>query len=178
MGGKTLLGVIVTGIVLFFFGFLYWGVNQLPYTTWNSVEDPAAAQAAAASLFPEDGVYFLPGPGSDPQAMQLLESGPSVLLTIQHTQDPMAVQFGLGFVHNVLSALLLVVVLKGVTGTGALVTRALLLGFLAGFVILGSDIVWWMQPVSWMFFHLVYYLIYFALGAWVLSFFLPKAEPA
>ncbi len=178
MGGKTILGVVVTGIVLFFFGFLYWGVNQLPYATWNTVTDPAVAQTTAASLFPEDGVYFLPGPGNDPEAAKLLETGPSVMLTIRHTQDQMAMQFGLGVVHNILSALLLVIVLKGVVGTGAMITRALLVGFVAGFVILGSNIIWWMQPISWMFFHLVYYLIYFALGAWVLSFFLPKAETA
>ena len=107
MNAKTLLGCVVTGLALFVLGFLYWGINPLPYSSWNLVDDPAAAQTSAGALFPEDGVYFLPGPGSDPEAMKLLETGPSVLLTIEHEHGGQVTQFVSGFVHNILSAVLM-----------------------------------------------------------------------
>ena len=109
MSSKTIVGIGVTGLVLFVFGFLYWGINPLPYMSWQPVADVSAAQAAAAELFPEDGIYFLPGPTNDPENVKLLETGPAVYLTIDHSPvagvDPGAL--GIGFLHNVASALIL-----------------------------------------------------------------------
>lgn len=173
---KAMLGVLLTGIVLFMFGFLYWGVNPLPYKAWNSVEDPAAVQSAAGELFPQDGVYFIPGPGNQPEALKLLETGPAMLLTIDHSPvagpDPRALAMGL--VHNILCAALLLLGLSKVSGPGGYVGTSTLIGICACFVINGSEIVWWMQPLAWITHQVIYYLLYFALAGFVLSFFLSK----
>ncbi len=180
MNVKTILGSLVTGLVLFVFGFLYWAINPLPYNTWNEVEDPAAAQKQAQALFPEDGLYFLPGPGNDPTALELLETGPAVFLVIDHSPaagaDPSSL--AMGFVHNVLTALLLVLVLQNVAGFGRRISAALLLGVIGVVVINGSEIIWWMQPPSWILHQAIYYLAYFAIAAAVLHPFLgdPAAE--
>ena len=173
---KSILGSVVTALVLFVFGFLYWAVNPLPYATWNEVENPAAAQASAAQLFPEDGTYFLPGPGNDPEALKLLENGPAVFLTIDHTPaagaDPIAL--ATGFLHNLLSALALAYLLTHISGLANRLKLSVAIGVLGVVVINGSEIVWWLQPVSWIAHQAVYYLIYFGLAAWVLNFFLPR----
>jgi len=176
MTGKTLLGVVVTGIALFMFGFVYWAVNPLPYSAWNDVDDAAAMQTAAAKLFPESGVYFLPGAGNDPEALKLLETGPSVYVSIDHTPTPGSdpVALGIGLLHNIASALLLVFLLKGAASLGAMVQRSLGIAVVAVFIINGSEIIWWQQPFNWLVHQMIYYLIYFALGAAILSFFLPK----
>ena len=178
MSGKTILGALVAGFVLFIFGFIYWGVNPLPYAAWNNIDDPAASQAAVAELFPEDGVYYVPGGGNDPEAMKLLETGPAAMLTIDHSPaagpDPAAL--GMGFVHNVLSALLLVLLLSGLSGMGEMVKRALMVGVVAAFIINGSEVIWWLQPINWIVHQVIYYLLYFVIGAAVLSFFVPKQE--
>ena len=177
MPGKTILGALVTGFVLFNFGFIFWAINPLPYMAWNDVADPAAAQAAAAEIFPEDGVYFLPGAGNDEAAIKLLETGPSVYVTIDHSPalpgDPASL--GIGFVHNIFSAFLLVFLFSGVYGLGPRVSRALVVGIVATFIINGSEIIWWQQPSHWIVHQVIYYLLYFAIGALVLNFFLPKS---
>jgi hypothetical protein len=180
MPTKTILGIVVTGLVLFVFGFLYWGINPLPYAAWNEVNDVAGAQATAARLFPEDGAYFLPGPTNDPEAVKLLETGPSVYVTIDHTPvagvDPAALAVGL--LHNIASALVLVFVLSGVVGLTPRLARALLVAIAAVFIINGSEIIWWQQPFEWIVHQMVYYLVYFALGALVLNFFIQDPETA
>ena len=179
MTGRQILGIAVTALALFVFGFLYWAMNPLPYAAWNAVEDAAAAQATAQALFPEDGLYVLPGPGNDPEALKLLETGPLVYLAIDHSPsvggDPAAL--AQGFVHNLLSALLLFFVFRGLADTGARLRSALLLGVAAVFVINGSEIVWWAQPAGWVVHQAIYYLLYFVIAALVLGPFLGSPEP-
>ena len=181
MTGKSILGALLTGVALFVFGFLYWAVNPLPYTAWNVLDDPAAAQAATAKLFPQDGMYVVPGGGNDPRALQLLETGPLVFLTIDHSPaaGPDPASLGVGLLHNIASAFLLVLLIRGVSGgLTARVGRAALVGVVAAFVINGSEIIWWQQPFNWMIHQAIYYVLYFALGAAVLNFFLPEPEAA
>ena len=178
MTTKSFWGAVLTGLVLFVYGFIYWAVNPLPYLAWNDVDDMAATQSAAAQLFPEDGVYFLPGAGNDPEAMKLLETGPSVFLTIDHSPvaGPDPLSLAMGFMHNVFSALLLVFVLSGVSGHVARITRAMIIGVVAAFVINGSEIIWWQQPVNWVAHQTIYYIIYFGIGAGVLHYFLDEPD--
>lgn len=174
MNTKSMLGALVAGLVLFVYGFIYWAVNPLPYMVWNDIADPAAMQAAAAELFPEDGVYFIPGAGNDPEAIKLLETGPSVYVTIDHSPvagpDPFALATGL--LHNIFSAFLLTFVLASIAGLGRRVIRATILGVIAVFVINVSEVIWWQQPFDWIMHQMIYYLIYFALAALVLHFFM------
>jgi len=178
MTGKSILGAVVTGFVLFMFGFVYWAISPLPYTSWNEVDDVAAAQATAAQLFPLDGIYHLPGAGNDAESQKLLETGPSVFVTINHSPasgaDPASL--AIGFVHNVLSAGLIGLAIVGVAGLRPRINRALMIGVLAVFVINGSEVIWWEAPVGWLAHQIIYYLIYFALAAVVLNYFLPRAD--
>lgn len=180
MSAKTAIGVIVTGLVLFVFGFVYWAVNPLPYMAWNQVSDVAAAQSAAALLFPEDGLYFLPGPGNDPAAQELLKTGPAVYLSIDHSPslgaDPASM--AVGFVHNLLSALLLVFLFRGVSGLSARLGAGVLVGVVAAFVVNGSEVIWWQQPLNWIIHQMIYYVLYFAIGAVVLGKFVSDSQAA
>ncbi len=180
MGGKTVLGVLIAGVVLFVFGFVYWAMNPLPYAAANSVTDAAAVQSAAAALFPEDGFYMVPGPSNDPAALDLLKSGPSVLLSIDHSPTPGADPgaLGTGFIHNLISALLLALLLRSTAGFAAKVALGTLLGVIATVVINGSEVIWWQQPLNWQLHHMIYYVLYFAIGATVLAMFLPDPSAA
>ena len=175
MNIKLISGSIVTAIVLFIFGFIYWAINPLPYQSWNQVEDPVSAQKLAAELFPESGLYFLPGPGNDPEAVKLLETGPAVFLTIDHSPvagpDPAAL--AIGFFHNIVTVLLLSLLLSKATTLGSRLQLAGLVAVLAIVVINGSEFVWWMQPVSWIVHQAVYYLAYFLIATCILHRFLP-----
>ena len=180
MSGKTMLGVLVTGLVLFLFGFIYWAVNPLPYQVWNDVADPAAAQAAMSETFPEDGIYFIPGQPNDPAAAELMKTGPAGFVIMDHAPaagvDPVAL--GVGLLHNIFSAALMVWVLLGISGLVNRITRALIIGLVATFVINGSEMIWWWQPFEWQIHQIIYYLIYFGLAALVLHRFVPEPETA
>lgn len=174
---KTILGTVVTALVLFVFGFLYWAVNPLPYLTLNSVDDPAAVQAQAAELFPQDGLYLVPGGGNDPVALELLGQGPAVFLSIDHSPaagaDPAAL--ALGFAHNLLTAIVLAILLKSGTSLSARLQQSIWVGVLGVLVINGSELIWWMQPLSWLLHQAAYYLLYFVIAAITLNYFLPSS---
>lgn len=179
MNVKTILGSLVAGLSLFVFGFIYWALNPLPYQAFETLEDPAQTQAQIASLFPQSGMYFVPGPGNDPAMTELINTGPVALLSVDHNAvaggDPAALLTG--FVHNWVSALFLIVLLKSLHGLADRLRLAATVALLAVVVILGSEIIWWMQSPAWLLHHAIYYVIYFLLAAWVLHFFLPGKAP-
>lgn len=177
MTGKSLLGVLLTGVVLFFFGFLYWAVNPLPYQTWQPVSNPAEVQAVAAGLFPDDGMYGIPGPGNDPAAVALLEQGPSLFVFIDHSPsagaDPL--EMAKGLVHNIFSAALLVFLFR-LAPLLASWQGGLAIGVCAAFVINGSEVIWWQQPLAWIVHQALYYVLYFTIAAAILRRFAPPAS--
>ncbi len=60
MNGRTLLGVVLAGIITFMWGFAFWGATTTPYEAWKSANNDADAQARLAELFPESGYYGIP----------------------------------------------------------------------------------------------------------------------
>ncbi len=175
MSGKSILGAVITGIALFFFGFLYWAINPLPYQTWQPVSNPAEVQAVAAGLFPNDGMYGIPGPGNDAAALELFEKGPSLFVFIDHTPtaggDPL--EMAKGLIHNVLSALLLLFLFR-VAPSLASWQGGRALGICAAFVINGSEVIWWQQPVNWIIHQALYYVLYFVIATAILQRFVTR----
>ena len=99
---KLPLGIVLTAIVLFAFGFLYWAANPLPNKALNTVPDSDAAAAAIGEQFPDTGMY------------SVLQSGLSATVIVNHDVseevDPLAMLYG--FIHYLVIATLLAVVLQ------------------------------------------------------------------
>lgn len=59
---KTIIGVIVTTLVLFVWGFLFWGqvLHSIPYESWKQTGDDGQAQEMLEKTFPETGTYYVP----------------------------------------------------------------------------------------------------------------------
>ena len=70
---QSIIGAIVAGLVLFLWGFLYWGLNPLPYTAWSQPTNDAALGESLKQFLPDSGMYYVPGPhlGED-EATRLL----------------------------------------------------------------------------------------------------------
>ena len=175
---RSLLGVLVTAIVLFFMGFIYWGINTLPYESWNAVGNDADAQATLAQLMPNDGVYFVPGFRSQAGA-ELLENGPLIQAYVDHSpvspNDPSI--FLYGFLVNVVTALLLALVLRPEDSLGQHIRTGALIAALAVVAVEINNMVWWQVPLSWQLHLSVYTVLVFLVGAAVTSFFIrPKAS--
>lgn len=176
MATRQLIGVLATAIAMFFVGFIYWGLNTLPYESWNAVGNDAEAQATLAELMPNDGVYFIPGFRTDAGAA-LLQTGPLIQAYVDHSpvapSDPSI--FLYGFVVNLITALLLMQLLRaGESFAQHLKTGALIAALIVVAVDV-SNMVWWQVPLSWQLHLSIYTVLVFLVGTAVASFFVrPK----
>ena len=167
---KLAIGIVVTALTLFVFGFLFWGANPLPYATWHVAPDPDAAQAAVVAQFPESGVYGVPNAGSVPDDVW-------ALVYVDHDlpetlPDPMEMLGGL--LHYLIVALLLAWLLPRDQTLKQHCAKAAMLGLAAVIVVEGSDVVWWRYPWDWKAWGAVYHMLVFVIGALVLSRFLVR----
>ena len=55
---KTILGIVATTFALYIWGFLYWGVSTIPYSSWKQTADDEQTQQMMAEYFPESGVLL------------------------------------------------------------------------------------------------------------------------
>ena len=169
---KTALGILATAVVLFVFGFLYWGANPLPGKTMNALPDPEAAAAAVSEQFPDSGIYSVLAPATAP-------SGVSAMVIVDHDvsgkeADPLVMFYG--FVHYIAIGIVLALVLQRGAALADHVKRAALLGVAAVVLVEGSDLVWWGYPLAWKLWGAVYHVLVFVIGALVLSKFLPPSD--
>lgn len=173
---KSISAVFITGAVLFVFGFFYWAVNPLPYSALNQVKSEGISQLNMAKLFPESGVYLIPSPG--PNSQEQLEKGPAILLSIDHTPSAEGAPLDLfiGFLHNLATAFLLALIIGKVKGNRERIKVVVLSGVLATVLINGSEVIWWFQPLNWVAYHALYYILYFCIAGALLCRLLPSEE--
>lgn len=169
---KQALGIVVTALALFVFGFVFWGLNPLPYAAWHVAPDPDAAQAATMEQFPETGVYGVPGSGMTPTDIW-------AMVYVRHDLPetlPDAGELLIGLIHYLIVALVLAWLLPRGQTLQQHCAKAAALGVAAVIVIEGSDVVWWGYPWAWKAWGAIYHVLVFVLGALVLSKFLPASD--
>ena len=171
---KLAIGIFATAVALFVFGFVFWAASPLPYGSWNEPPDPAAAKAAVSTSFPDTGVYGVPGPGLVPDDVW-------AMIYVRHELPdslPDTVELLKGFVHYMLVAGALALVLTPGRGLGQTVARAAVVGAVAVVVVEGTDLVWWGYPLGWKLWGAVYHVLLFAIGGLALAWFLPRRPAA
>ena len=161
---KLALGILVTTVVLFVFGFLYWAANPLPNKALNTVPKPDAAAVAIGEQFPDDGMY------------SLVRQGLSAMVIVNHDfpeeVDPVAMSYG--FLHYLVIVIFLAVVLQNGATVSAHVRRAFIMGLGAVILVEGADLIWWGYTWGWKLWGAAYHILVFVLGALLLSKFLPR----
>jgi len=174
MNGRTLIGVLVAGFVVFMWGFAFWGATTLPYQVWDSVPNDPQAQATLAKLFPESGYYSVPSVAnnSPEEQMALLDSGVWATVNIDHTPPQPGelgnMLFGLG--HCMLVMLLLSLVLVHLGSKG--IRTAFLVGLTATVFSNLGDVIWWNFPLDWKLTIMLYDMGFWIIGGLVLGFFI------
>lgn len=153
---RLALGAVLAAVVLFFFGFLYWGLNPLPYRAWHQASDDVAAGAALKQHFPEAGTYFVPAmTHAAAEHEKLSADGPVAMIHILPQGKPLMDpnQMGAGFVLGLLVSVGMALVIW--IARAALVTWAhclalsLAVGLVAAILVDGGDVVWWFASPSW-----------------------------
>ena len=168
---RLIVASLLSGLVVFVWGFLFWNVLSPPSSTFQPAHDPAALSEALIPYLPESGTYFVPETGTDPAAQrQAYAIGPiaTIFLRRDGSDASAAVQLGLGYLSIALACLAVALLLyrcaSALPGFGSRVGVVLLAG-LAGSLLLdlGSPI-WWYRPWH---FHLLE-LVYAGVG-WLLA---------
>jgi len=174
---RTILGVVVTTLAIFIYGFLFWGVNTLPYEAWQQTPDDAAAQAMLREHFPTSGTYYIPGrQHSEADLLKLSEQGPVGFVQIDVDGKPAfepAVMIG-GLILNLVFVCLLVGLFRITRATEFrdFARTSLVAGAAAVLLIDGGNIVWWAAPVGWQIWPAIYNFTTFLIAGHLLGIFM------
>lgn len=181
---KFVVAPALAALVMFIWGFLYWGVLNVPYQALGQVPDESATALALGQLFPKSGAYLLPSPAvGEAKAAELMKRGPiAQVFIVKESMQPMepAVMVK-GFVHMLVVALVLAAVLSGLTKSletwGRRVMFCAGVGLLVAICDLGEAI-WWHHPWGWTLGTAVYDFLMFTIAGLVLAKFVTPTPAA
>ncbi len=177
--GKTIGGILLAALALWLWGFLFWGLNPMPYETWSATKDDAAAQAALREHFPEGGTYFIPSRAHPLEQQQaLLEAGPWGFVEISYAKrapfEMSTMVYGLGV--NLVFAAVLALLMYRVRNTARTYSGRLgvPLWLAVASVVLfeGGDVVWWGLAADWQLQQAIYHFVGVFLTGAVLAYFI------
>ena len=169
---RTILGIVLATIALYFWGFLYWGLSPLPYRSLRRATDPAAAGEALKKFFPENGAYLFPGRFDDEaEAEKVYLAGPVGILQMTSVGGRPAFDPRImlnGFLVNAivvcLIAVLLRIAVKALPAYGARVKFAALAGLTCAFLADIGEVAWWDVGLAWNLHKAIY-----TVSAWVVT---------
>ncbi len=191
--GRMLLGSLVSGVVLFLWGFVFWGLVPPPEFCMRSADQPDELAVALNRHLPVSGTYFLPRPATNSTAgdaaaafdafVQKHRAGPVAQIhVLREGTDPMSgLVYALGFAYFVFSSLLAAGLLRlaapALAGYWARVGFVALLGlFATAFCDLAGP-VWFHHHPGFAAWNALYHAVCWILGGVVLGAFV-RPTPA
>jgi hypothetical protein len=161
---RMVVGSLVAGVVMFVWGWLYWGVLVMalgPFGKLDAEAESTFVQAARDAL-PASGIYYVPDPsatmdgqGAQEAWVEKHKAGPLMeVFYIAEGRDPMApFMFVAGFLHMVLIAFLLALGMRKGGGCmrkfGCRVGLAFFVAVVAATWVDGGEIIWFFHPPRW-----------------------------
>jgi len=181
--GRMILGTAIAAVVMYLFGFLYWGASLVPYGALKQAGDPHVAGQALLGQFPDRGTYMVPSPQNMATSPDLMEKGPVAIIHMtapagRPAMDPaiMAGGFGMNLVVIVLLALLMQRLAPKLPAYGDKALLSIGLAAIAAIAIHGGDAVWWQVPLPWKLVQGLYDFAFLAGSGLILARFIgPKA---
>lgn len=169
---NSIIGIAISAVVLFFWGFLYWGLGPYRSMIWQPNADDVAAGQALLQHFPENGTYFVPGFTQDEATVEkLFADGPIAFVHMisasgRSMHDPaiMIQGFILNLVVIVLIAMLLRRVCSALPTYVDRVKFVALAGVTSAVLIDFGDAVWWQIDWSWKL-----YQAFYSFSAWLIT---------
>ena len=176
---KTILAVIVTALVIYIWGFLYWGVSTLPYSSWRQAADDTLAQEILAEHFPESGAYFVPGFDHEQEALDTLYArGPTAFVHIRHGEssqvEPARMVAGLALNLAFVALLAAFFRIAGAKEFRDFARLSTVAGLAAVILTNVGDMIWWRISVEWKVWQLVYDYSLWLIAGHLLGIFMKK----
>ena len=131
--GKYVLAVVLSGVVLFIWGFFSWAVMPWHYTVANEFSSEQAVAQVLKENAPRAGIYYLPFAEEDHKAG---ETAAFVNVLPDGAEMNMGKQMGQALLGQMLAALLVLLLLRNTSGLNYLqrVGFVALVGLTVGFV--------------------------------------------
>jgi hypothetical protein len=169
---RFIAGIVIAAVVLYLFGFVYWGMGPYGRVIWKHTPNDEAAGAAILAHFPENGTYYVPGMNEDMEmTTRLMEKGPVAFVHViaregRPMMDPsiMVGGFFLNLVVIVLIAVLLKIAAPALPAYAARAGFVALVGLTVAIFSEGNDAVWWQITWQWKLYQAVY-----TLGFWLIA---------
>lgn len=171
----VILGAVIGAAVMFFWGFLFWGVLPVGSAAMSGVDNQATFQSMLAQNLGESGVYVVPfsEDPSDAEFQALHAEGP--IATVYYRaegSEPMSTStFVMGYLHELVVLLIMGVMLKmaAIASYGARLV-VVFLGGLSGAALSSlSGPIWWLHPWNMAVIDLIYQGVAWLLAALVLA---------
>jgi hypothetical protein len=163
---SVLIGSLIGSIVLFLWGFAYWGL--LPISGMVFVDAPPSLTQELRTL-PRSGTYLVPGMDlyerDEAEFRRQHQTGPIATLYVRkegaNPGSPSTI--GLGLLHMFVSVVLMGMLLRSVAGVMPVYGSRALFTWIAGsvgaFMADISPIIWWLQPAPLHVANLVYHVV-------------------
>ena len=154
---NVVIGSLVGGLVLFIWGFLFWGLSGIPYTALSqAAPDDARAGQAMLEHFPQSGAYYIPGPHNPPDQLETLhEAGPVAFVFFNREGKALTPPSMLitGLLHQIVFALIIALGLhalgNALPGFGQRVRLIVTIGLASSLWAPVALVIWWYYPPTW-----------------------------
>jgi hypothetical protein len=181
---RMIIGVAIAAVVLYVWGFLWWGLGPYPWRIWQQPVDEAAARSALKEQFPENGPYFIPAYTEDTEAAeQAYAAGPVAFVHMLHVEGRSIMDAGImvrGFLNNVVAIVLIALVLRkaapALPSWGRRARFVALVGLAATVLTEIGDAVWWEIDWNWKIYQAAYFMGFWMIAGIILAVFV-KSEP-
>jgi hypothetical protein len=156
---RFILGSVMGAVVLFFWGFIFWGTSTMPYSVLHHAKDEGQLGSLLREQLPNSGTYILPHPADPPETLNKLSlDGPIATIHLQRegrrVMEPRV--FIVGFVHGfavvLFIAMLMTIALPALLTYAARVRFATLFGMASALFVHAGSVVWMNEGRAW---HLV-----------------------
>jgi len=181
---RPLIGIVVTAVVLFTWGYLFWGLFPFYEWTLESAPNDAAARAALKEHFPKNGAYLVPAFTDDPKSLNAAyEEGPVAFVHMTHVEGRPLFEPSImwkGFLLNTVVIALIAGIL-GIAGLPTYLQRVQLcgaIGLAAALLINYGSVVWWQISRPWELYSGLYNLSFFLLAGVILGLFIKPGRRA
>ena len=163
---RIVIASLLSAIVLFFFGFLWFGILMPTVKPAGVITDATVVEKLGSSLT-ESNVYFHPDYTDHSEE----HSGPVTMMFYATEARAMGMTMGLGFAHMFLTTLLVCIFLSS-SPRHTFAGRLAFVFFLGLFVAVWADLgnmVWWHHPPMWTGYHFAYDALSWLLAGLVIA---------
>ncbi len=175
---RVLIGAVSAGVAVFLWGFVFWGISNLPYSSLSRTADDLSVGRALMEHLPQTGTYLIPGQHNPPEVQKtLFEAGPVAMVFFNREGKPMmsAMQMAAGLLHSIGIALVVGIGLFALgncaTTYGDRVRLVAIVGLASAFMAPIANIIWWYYPASWQLWNSLYQAVAWLIMALILAHF-------